>query len=88
MFYPPTSRQVLGGQPAGKLVTTWFVREGFSLLKELHGDVPLTYVYTDLRDIVLRGNTGLDAHQAGQKATMKDFVEGYDPKTGPSNLVP
>lgn len=64
---PANESPVLGGQPAGKLVTTGFVREGFSLLKELHGDVPLTYVYTDLRDIVLRGNTGLDAHQAGQK---------------------
>ncbi|MEP9014013.1 hypothetical protein ABKU81_03800 [Enterobacter roggenkampii] len=52
MFYPATSRQVLGGQPTCKPVTTWFVWEGFSLLQELHGDVPLTYIYTDLRDIV------------------------------------
>lgn len=44
--------------------------------------------YTDLRDIVKGGNTGLDAHHAGQKAIMKDLVEGYDPKTGPSILVP
>ncbi|MCU6191772.1 hypothetical protein [Enterobacter sichuanensis] len=52
MFYLATSRQVLGGQLTGKPATTWFVREGFSLLQELHGDVPLTHVYTDLRDIV------------------------------------
>ena len=43
---------MLGGQPTCKPVTTWFIWEGFSLLQELHGDVPLTYVYTDLRDIV------------------------------------
>ena len=42
-----TRRQMLGGQPAGKPVTTRFVWEGFRLLQELHGDVPLTYVYSD-----------------------------------------
>ncbi|MCU6222742.1 hypothetical protein KWI06_23615 [Enterobacter cloacae] len=46
MFYPATSRQVLGGQPTGKPVTTLLVWEGFRLLQELHGDVPLTYVYS------------------------------------------
>jgi RHS repeat-associated protein len=42
-----TRRQMLGGQPTGKPVTTRFVWEGFRLLQELHGDVPLTYVYSD-----------------------------------------
>jgi len=32
---------------AGKPVTTRFVWKGFRLLQELHGDVPLTYVYSD-----------------------------------------
>ncbi|MCG3844386.1 hypothetical protein I3262_03590 [Photobacterium damselae] len=31
---------------------------------------------------------GLDAHHAGQKAAMRKLVDGYDPKTGPSILVP
>ncbi|WP_350366241.1 RHS repeat-associated core domain-containing protein, partial [Enterobacter hormaechei] len=34
-------------QPTGKPVTTRFVWEGFRLLQEVHGDVPLTYVYSD-----------------------------------------
>ena len=38
---------MLGGQPTGKPVTTRFVWEGFRLLQEVHGDVPLTYVYSD-----------------------------------------
>ncbi|HBL8837918.1 TPA: RHS domain-containing protein, partial [Enterobacter hormaechei] len=42
-----TRRQVLGGQPIGKPVTIRFVWEGFRLLQEVHGDVPLTYVYSD-----------------------------------------
>ncbi len=42
-----TRRQMLGGQPVGKPVTTRFVWEGFRLLQEVHGDVPLTYVYSD-----------------------------------------
>jgi hypothetical protein len=37
----------LGGQPTGKPVTTRFVWEGFRLLQEVHGDVPLTCVYSD-----------------------------------------
>jgi len=32
--------------------------------------------------------SGLDAHHAGQKAAMKKLVDGYDPNTGPSILVP
>ncbi|HIF9242980.1 TPA: hypothetical protein ACX6Q3_001609 [Photobacterium damselae] len=31
---------------------------------------------------------GLDAHHAGQKAAMRKLVDGYDPKTVPSILVP
>ena len=31
---------------------------------------------------------GLDAHHVGQKAAMKNFAEGYNPKTAPSILVP
>ncbi len=42
-----TRRQMVGGQPTGNPVTTWFVWEGFRLLQEVHGDVPLTYVYSD-----------------------------------------
>ncbi len=42
-----TRRQMLGGQPTGKPVTIRFVWEGFRLLQEVHGDVPLTYVYSD-----------------------------------------
>ncbi|BFT81951.1 hypothetical protein GVv1_27430 [Enterobacter pseudoroggenkampii] len=42
-----TRRQMLGGQPTGKPVTNRFVWEGFRLLQEVHGDVPLTYVYSD-----------------------------------------
>ena len=42
-----TRRQILGGQPTGKPVNTRFVWEGFRLLQEVHGDVPLTYVYSD-----------------------------------------
>ena len=42
-----TRRQMLGGQPTGKPVTTRFVWEGFRLLQEVHGDEPLTYVYSD-----------------------------------------
>ncbi|MDU4085588.1 MAG: RHS repeat-associated core domain-containing protein, partial [Enterobacter asburiae] len=42
-----TRRQILGGQPTGKPVTTRFVWEGFRLLQEVHGDVPLTYVYSE-----------------------------------------
>ena len=38
---------MLGGQPTGKPETTRFVWEGSRLLQELHGDVPLTYVYSD-----------------------------------------
>ena len=38
---------MLGGQPTGKPVTTRFVWEGFRLLQEVNGDVPLTYVYSD-----------------------------------------
>ncbi|MDA4748146.1 RHS domain-containing protein, partial [Enterobacter hormaechei] len=37
----------LGGQPTGRPVTTRFVWEGFRLLQEVHGDEPLTYVYSD-----------------------------------------
>ncbi len=33
-------------------------------------------------------NSGLDAHHVGQKAGMKRFVKGYDPKKAPSILVP
>jgi hypothetical protein len=40
-------RQMLGGQPTGKPVSTRFVWEGFRLLQEVHGDVPLTCVYSD-----------------------------------------
>ncbi|MED5657455.1 RHS repeat-associated core domain-containing protein, partial [Enterobacter hormaechei] len=42
-----TRRQMLGGQPTGRPVTTRFVWEGFRLLQEVHGDEPLTYVYSD-----------------------------------------
>ncbi len=42
-----TRRQMLGRQPTGKPVTTRFVWEGFRLLQEVHGNVPLTYVYSD-----------------------------------------
>ncbi|MFZ5206217.1 MULTISPECIES: hypothetical protein [Enterobacter] len=42
-----TRRQMLGGQPTGKPVTTRFVWEGFRLLQEVHGDVPLNCVYSD-----------------------------------------
>ncbi|HBM9906412.1 TPA: RHS domain-containing protein, partial [Enterobacter chengduensis] len=42
-----TRRQMLGGHPTGRAVTTRFVWEGFRLLQEVHGDVPLTYVYSD-----------------------------------------
>ncbi|KYJ77456.1 hypothetical protein AT292_21620 [Enterobacter cloacae] len=42
-----TRRQMVGGQPTGNPVTTRFVWEGFRLLQEVHGDVPLTYVYSD-----------------------------------------
>ncbi|MFP1830935.1 RHS repeat-associated core domain-containing protein, partial [Lonsdalea quercina] len=44
--------------------------------------------YEDLRDSVKGQDLGLDAHHVGQKAVMKDLVEGYDPKTAPSILVP
>ncbi|WP_380025009.1 hypothetical protein [Enterobacter sp. WPR_3_1] len=40
-------RQMLDGQPTGKPVSTRFVWEGFRLLQEVHGDVPLTCVYSD-----------------------------------------
>ncbi|MDA4748031.1 RHS repeat protein, partial [Enterobacter hormaechei] len=33
-----TRRQMLGGQPTGRPVTTRFVWEGFRLLQEVHGD--------------------------------------------------
>ncbi|MCU5771725.1 DUF6531 domain-containing protein [Erwiniaceae bacterium BAC15a-03b] len=42
-----TVSQQLQGKPTGKSVTTRFVWEGFRLLQEIHGDVPLTYVYSD-----------------------------------------
>ena len=42
-----TRRQMVGGQPTGNPVITRFVWEGFRLLQEVHGDVPLTYVYSD-----------------------------------------
>jgi RHS repeat-associated protein len=32
--------------------------------------------------------TGLDVHHVGQKAIMKKLIPGYNPKTGPSILVP
>jgi len=32
--------------------------------------------------------TGLDAHHTGQKAFMKNLVDGYDELTAPSILVP
>ncbi|MDP9943494.1 uncharacterized protein RhaS with RHS repeats [Enterobacter ludwigii] len=41
-----TQRQMLGGQPTGKPVSIRFVWEGFRLLQEVHGDVPLTFVYS------------------------------------------
>ncbi|MBN7150591.1 hypothetical protein ETG59_08575 [Proteus mirabilis] len=40
-----------------------------------------------MRAAVKGGNTGLDAHHAGQKAIMADLVSGYDPKTAPAILV-
>lgn len=40
-------RQILGGQVVGRSITTHFVWDGFRLLQEIHGDVPLTYVYSD-----------------------------------------
>ncbi|HDF2365897.1 TPA: RHS domain-containing protein, partial [Morganella morganii] len=43
--------------------------------------------YENLRAAVKGGNTGLDAHHAGQKAIMADLVAGYDPKTAPAILV-
>ncbi|MEG0281086.1 MAG: RHS repeat-associated core domain-containing protein [Morganella sp. (in: enterobacteria)] len=43
--------------------------------------------YENLRATVKGGNTGLDAHHAGQKAIMADLVSGYDPKTAPAILV-
>ncbi|KSX99773.1 hypothetical protein APT96_05055 [Proteus mirabilis] len=43
--------------------------------------------YENLRAAVKGGNTGLDAHHAGQKAIMADLVSGYDPKTAPAILV-
>ena len=45
--FSKTRRQMVGGQPTGNPVTTRFVWEGFRLLQEVHGDVPLTYVYSD-----------------------------------------
>lgn len=36
----------------------------------------------------IRGKRWLDAHHVGQKAVMKKFVEGYDPKTAPCINVP
>ena len=57
-----TRRQMLGGQPTGKPVTTRFVWEGFRLLQEVHGDVPLTYVYSDQDSYdPLAGIDGVDA---------------------------
>ncbi|MGY3925096.1 DUF6531 domain-containing protein [Aeromonas jandaei] len=44
--------------------------------------------YSDQRSSVIGQNLGLDAHHVGQKAIMKDLIEGYDPKTAPSILVP
>ncbi|EMD2716125.1 hypothetical protein VQ096_002155 [Enterobacter roggenkampii] len=39
-----TRQQRLGGQQIGKPLTTRFFWEGFRLLHELHGDVPVIYV--------------------------------------------
>jgi hypothetical protein len=36
----------------------------------------------------IKGVEGLDAHHAGQKAAMKNLVEGYDPMTAPAINVP
>ena len=36
----------------------------------------------------IKGVVGLDAHHAGQKATMKKLVDGYDPMTAPAINVP
>ncbi len=44
--------------------------------------------YGNLRDSVKGKNLALDSHHVGQKAIMKDLVKNYDPKTGPSMLVP
>ncbi len=44
--------------------------------------------YGNLRDSVKGKNLALDSHHVGQKAIMKDLVKNYDPKTGPSILVP
>jgi len=40
--------------------------------------------YKDLKGTV----SGLDAHHAGQKSVMKKLVDGYDPATAPTILVP
>ncbi|KLW92413.1 hypothetical protein SP99_02635 [Enterobacter sp. BIDMC92] len=40
-------QQRLGGQQIGKPLTTRFFWEGFRLLHELHGDVPVIYVKSD-----------------------------------------
>ncbi|PJG57533.1 hypothetical protein CUC53_17505 [Aeromonas cavernicola] len=44
--------------------------------------------YSENRASVIGQNLELDAHHVGQKAIMKDLIEGYDPKTAPSILVP
>ncbi|MDI7003819.1 RHS repeat-associated core domain-containing protein, partial [Klebsiella pneumoniae] len=43
--------------------------------------------YEDLRAAVEGGDTGLDAHHAGQKAIKAGLISGYDPKTAPAILV-
>ena len=36
----------------------------------------------------IKGAAGLDAHHVGQKALMKDLVQGYDPMKAPAINVP
>jgi len=44
--------------------------------------------HADNKNLVKGRNLGLDSHHVGQKALMKKLVDGYDPNTAPSILVP
>ena len=57
------------------------------------GRKPKTRSYEDEKYRVgpyndIKGAKGFDAHHVGQKALMKKFIKGYNPKTAPAINVP
>ncbi len=80
-----TTRAVLSGIGTVVSVASMFTPIGF--VRGAATNVLKKYSVGRYKDLAGK-IAGYDAHHVGQKAVMKRFIQGYDPKTAPSILVP